>query len=154
MWIIQEPKNVALWNKQHFEEEKTESVQHVSNIQYVYLLNKYIKCNVWRLAVRYDIYIYIYVIRQLKVNRNISVGFIMGPMCKSKVRFTSTSIYKSFSFVFLWVEYIGSKCSYVYMYLRLCIYIYFVCVCMYVCTWLCTYAINYNVLLPQSRLAV
>jgi len=35
-------------------------VQHVSNIQYVYLLNKYIKCNVWRLAVRYVIYIYIY----------------------------------------------------------------------------------------------
>jgi len=32
------------------------------------LLNKYIKCNVWRLAVRYDIYIYIYVIRRLKVN--------------------------------------------------------------------------------------
>jgi len=32
----------------------------------VYLLNKYIKCNTWRLAVRYDICIY--VIRQLKVN--------------------------------------------------------------------------------------
>jgi len=32
------------------------------------LLNKYIKCNIWRLAVRYDIYIYIYVIRRLKVN--------------------------------------------------------------------------------------
>jgi len=31
------------------------------------LLNKYIKCNIWRLAVRYDIYIYIYVIRRLKV---------------------------------------------------------------------------------------
>ena len=30
------------------------------------LLNKYIKCNIWRLAVRYDIYIY--VIRRLKVN--------------------------------------------------------------------------------------
>jgi hypothetical protein len=60
MWIIQEPKKVALWNKWHFEEEKTECVQHVWNIQYVYLLNKYIKCNVWRLAVRCDIYIYIY----------------------------------------------------------------------------------------------
>ena len=33
-----------------------ESVQHVSNIQYVYLLNIYIKCNIWRLAVQYDIY--------------------------------------------------------------------------------------------------
>ena len=29
MWIIQELKKVALWNKRHFEEEKTESVQHV-----------------------------------------------------------------------------------------------------------------------------
>ena len=38
-----------------------ESVQHVKNIQYVYLLNKYIKCNIQRLAVRYDIYIYIYI---------------------------------------------------------------------------------------------
>jgi len=24
MWIIQEPKNVALWNKRHFEEERNE----------------------------------------------------------------------------------------------------------------------------------
>jgi hypothetical protein len=29
MWIIQETKNVALWNKWHFEEKKTDSVQHV-----------------------------------------------------------------------------------------------------------------------------
>jgi hypothetical protein len=29
MWIIQEPKKVALWNKRHFEEEKVESVQQV-----------------------------------------------------------------------------------------------------------------------------
>jgi hypothetical protein len=40
MWIRQEPKKLALWNKRHFEEEKTESVQHVENIQYVYLLYK------------------------------------------------------------------------------------------------------------------
>jgi hypothetical protein len=32
-------------------------MQHVKNIQYVYLLTKYIKYNVWRLAVRYVIYI-------------------------------------------------------------------------------------------------
>jgi hypothetical protein len=31
-------------------------MQHVLNIQYEYLLNKYLKCSVWRLAVRYDIY--------------------------------------------------------------------------------------------------
>jgi len=29
------------------------------------MLDKYIKCNIWKLAVRYDIYIY--VIRRLKV---------------------------------------------------------------------------------------
>ena len=29
MWITQEPKKVALWNKRHFEEKKTESVHHV-----------------------------------------------------------------------------------------------------------------------------
>jgi len=29
MWIIHEPKNVALWNKRHFEEKSTENVQHV-----------------------------------------------------------------------------------------------------------------------------
>jgi hypothetical protein len=52
MWLIQEPNKVALWNKQHFEERKTEIMQHVSNIQYGYLSNKYLKCSVWRLAVR------------------------------------------------------------------------------------------------------
>ena len=29
MWIIQEPNKVALWNKLHFEEKKTESIEHV-----------------------------------------------------------------------------------------------------------------------------
>jgi hypothetical protein len=29
MWITQEPKKLALWNKLHFEEKKTESVKHV-----------------------------------------------------------------------------------------------------------------------------
>ena len=29
MWIIQEPKKLELWNKLHFEEEKTESIGHV-----------------------------------------------------------------------------------------------------------------------------
>jgi hypothetical protein len=43
MWIIQEPNNVALWNKRHFEGKKTEIMQHVKNIQCGYLLNKYLK---------------------------------------------------------------------------------------------------------------
>jgi hypothetical protein len=29
MWIIQEPKKVALWNKRYFEERETEIMQHV-----------------------------------------------------------------------------------------------------------------------------
>ena len=29
MWIIQEPNKLELWNKLHFEEEKTESIYHV-----------------------------------------------------------------------------------------------------------------------------
>ena len=29
MWIIQEPNKLALWNKLHFEEKKTEIIQHV-----------------------------------------------------------------------------------------------------------------------------
>jgi len=29
IWIIQEPNKLALWNKLHFEEEKTESREHV-----------------------------------------------------------------------------------------------------------------------------
>ena len=46
MWIIQEPNTLDLWNKLHFEEEKTESLYHVKNIQYLYLLNKYTKYNI------------------------------------------------------------------------------------------------------------
>jgi len=60
MRIIQEPNKVALWNKRHFEGKKTEIMQHVQNIQFVYLLNKYLKCSVWRLVLLYDIYIYMY----------------------------------------------------------------------------------------------
>ena len=29
MWITQEPNKLELWNKQHFEEQKTESTYHV-----------------------------------------------------------------------------------------------------------------------------
>jgi len=46
MWMIQEPNTLDLWNNLHFEEEKTESIYHVWNIRYLYLLNKYIKCNI------------------------------------------------------------------------------------------------------------
>jgi len=36
---------LELLNKLYFEEEKTGSIYHVENIRYLYLLNKYIKCN-------------------------------------------------------------------------------------------------------------
>ena len=29
MWILQEPKKIALWNKRQLEEKKTENVRHV-----------------------------------------------------------------------------------------------------------------------------
>ena len=29
MWIIREPNKLALWNKLHFEEKKTGSIEHV-----------------------------------------------------------------------------------------------------------------------------
>ena len=29
MWIIKEPNKLALWNKLHFEEKKTESIEYV-----------------------------------------------------------------------------------------------------------------------------
>jgi hypothetical protein len=55
------------------------------------LLNKYIKCNVWRLAVWYDIYIYIYiyVIRRLKVNIQYNVIFTICGLYHSSVAHTS-----------------------------------------------------------------
>jgi len=46
MWIKHEPNMLELWNKLHFEEKETESVYRVKNIQYLCLLNKYIKCNI------------------------------------------------------------------------------------------------------------
>ena len=46
MWVIQKPNKVALWNKRHFEGEKMEIIHHVWNIQYGYLLNKYIKLGI------------------------------------------------------------------------------------------------------------
>jgi hypothetical protein len=43
--------------RQHYEikdilKRKMESVQHVESTQYLYLLKKYIKCNIWMVAER------------------------------------------------------------------------------------------------------
>ena len=37
--------------------------------KYVYLLNKYLKCSFWRLALRYDIYIYVVRLQKVKTYR-------------------------------------------------------------------------------------
>jgi hypothetical protein len=56
-------------------------MQHVLNIQYGYLLNKYLKCGVWRLAVRYgqrvnDLYSLPTVVRVIKWRRMRSAGHV------------------------------------------------------------------------------
>jgi len=57
MWIKQEPNKLELWNKLHFEEKKkTESIFHVLNIQYLYLLNKYTKMQRLEVSVADDHY--------------------------------------------------------------------------------------------------
>ena len=50
-------------------------MQHVWNIQYVYLLNKYIKCSIWRLAVRYDAFF-----KSLGIKRLISFLILSSPL--------------------------------------------------------------------------
>jgi hypothetical protein len=44
-------EKVALWNKRHFEDKETECAACLKKIQYVYLLKKYLKWDVWRVAV-------------------------------------------------------------------------------------------------------
>ena len=51
MWIIQEPKKVALWNKQHFEEKNGECAACLKYSVLIFVGKKYIKCNIWRVAV-------------------------------------------------------------------------------------------------------
>jgi hypothetical protein len=51
MWIIQEPKKVALWNKRHFEEKNRECAACLK-YSVLILVEKNIKCNIWRVAVR------------------------------------------------------------------------------------------------------
>jgi hypothetical protein len=55
-WIIQDPNKVALWNKRHFEEEK--NGDYAEFLKYsVRTFVEYLKRSIWRLAVRYDVYI-------------------------------------------------------------------------------------------------
>ena len=65
MWIIQEPKKVALWNKRHFEEKNRECAACLKYSVLIVVEEIYIKCNIWRAAVRPS---YIWDARFLKVN--------------------------------------------------------------------------------------
>jgi hypothetical protein len=65
MWIIQEPKKVALWNKRHFEGKNGECAACLKYTVLIFVEKKYMKCNIWRVAVRPS---YIWDARFLKVN--------------------------------------------------------------------------------------
>ena len=65
MWIIHEPKKVALWNKRHFEEKNGECAACLKYSVLIFVEKNYIKCNIWRVAVRPS---YIWDARLLKVN--------------------------------------------------------------------------------------
>jgi len=65
----------------------------------VYLLNKYLKCSVWRLALRYDIYIY--VVRLQKFNgRGIRVIFNVEARILLFLKASSTSLWGPFILLF------------------------------------------------------
>ena len=67
MWIIHEPKKVALWNKRHFEEKNRECAACLKYSVLIFVeKNIYIKCNIWRVAVCLS---YIKDARFLKVKR-------------------------------------------------------------------------------------
>jgi len=59
-------KNVALWNKRHFEEKNGERAACLKYSVFIFVEKKYIKCNIWRVAVRPS---YIQDARFLKVKR-------------------------------------------------------------------------------------
>jgi hypothetical protein len=52
MWITHEPKKVTLRNKRHFEEKNGEFAVCLKYSVLIFVGKKYIKCNMWRVAVR------------------------------------------------------------------------------------------------------
>ena len=52
MWIIHEPKKLALWNKRHFEEKNGECAACLKYSVLIFVEKIYIKWNIWRVAVR------------------------------------------------------------------------------------------------------
>jgi len=74
MWITQEPKKVALWNKRHFEEKNGECAACLKYPVLLFVEKKYIKCNIWRVAVRPS---YIQDARFLKIKLISTVGQVL-----------------------------------------------------------------------------
>jgi hypothetical protein len=100
MWKIHEPKKVALWNKRHFEEK---NVECAACLKYSVLIvvEKYIKCNIRRVAVRPC---YIYDARFLKVKISHKKLFVPSLQCYRRLSaFISffLSSFLSFSFFLL-----------------------------------------------------
>jgi len=60
-------KKIALWNKRHFEEKNGECAACLKYSVLIFVGKKYIKCNIWRVAVRPSC---IWDARFLKVKRN------------------------------------------------------------------------------------
>ena len=77
MWIIHEPKKVALWNKRHFEEKNGECAACLKYSVFIFVEKIYIKCNIWRVAVRPS---YIKDARFLEVKLNSSTCFERNPL--------------------------------------------------------------------------
>jgi hypothetical protein len=78
MWIIQEPKKVALRNKRKKKKKNGECAACLKYSVLIFVGNKYIKCNIWTVAVRPS---HIEDARFLKVKRNNanSIQSILSP---------------------------------------------------------------------------
>jgi hypothetical protein len=74
MWIIQEPRKVALWNKRHFEDKNGECAVYLKYSVLIFVEKIYIKWNIRRVAVRPS---YIWDARFLKVNTGIYVFLLL-----------------------------------------------------------------------------
>jgi len=80
MWIIQEQKKVAPWNKRHFEEKNEECAACLKYSVLIFVEKIYIKCNIWRVAVRLS---YIWDARFLKVKHQPSNAWTSSAMLQT-----------------------------------------------------------------------
>jgi len=88
MWIVHEPKKIALRNKRHFEEKNGECAACLKYSVLIFVEKKYIKCNIWRVAV---CPFYIWDARFLKVK--VLLGTVLAAKypgnCKLSLRLSS-----------------------------------------------------------------